>query len=108
MPMLARATGGESGNAGSSGAVHFGALEGSGALDAKLAPFIGKKMKEYLGEDEPSLVELVVGKLRARTGAASLEEYLKKILDDEAEVFMVKLWRMLLFEMRALQAGQTT
>lgn len=88
--------------------VDWDTVEAAGVLETKLRPFVAKKMLEYLGEEEPSLVEHVVAKLRARTPASLLEEELAKVLDDEAQVFVVKLWRMLLFEMRAKQAGHAT
>ena len=37
--------------------VDWEALELSGAVEAKLRPFTSKKMVEYLGEEEPSLVD---------------------------------------------------
>ena len=77
-------------------------------IERKLRPFIGGKIKEYLGEEEPSLVEHIVGKLKAKVGASEIEAELAKVLDDDAQVFVVKLWRMLLFEMRAKQAGLAT
>ena len=72
----------------------------SGLLEAKLRAFINKKMEEYLGDEEPSLVAHVLDKLAQRTPAAAIEEGLAKVLDEEAGVFVVKLWRMLLFELR--------
>jgi RNA-binding protein 25 len=72
----------------------------SGLIEAKLRAFINKKMAEYLGEEEPSLVAHVLDKLAQRTPAAAIEEGLAKVLDEEAGVFVVKLWRMLLFELR--------
>jgi RNA-binding protein 25 len=72
----------------------------SGLIEAKLRAFINKKMAEYLGEEEPSLVAHVLDKLAQRTPAAAIEQGLAKVLDEEAGVFVVKLWRMLLFELR--------
>jgi RNA-binding protein 25 len=72
----------------------------SGLVEAKLRAFINKKMAEYLGEEEPSLVAHVLDKLAQRTPAAAIEQGLAKVLDEEAGVFVVKLWRMLLFELR--------
>ena len=89
-------------------AVDWSAVEAGDVIEGKLRPFIGKKMKEYLGEEEPSLVEHIVGKLKARTGAVDVEAELAKILDDDAEVFVMKLWRMLVFEMKARVAGLST
>ena len=65
-------------------------------------------MTEYLGEEEPSLVEHVCAKLRSHTGGAAIEAELAKVLDDDAQVFVVKLWRMLLFELKANQQGVAT
>ena len=61
-------------------------------------------MVEYLGEEEPSLVDHIVAKLHARTAAAAVEEGLAPILDDDAPTFVVKLWRMLCYEMKAAKA----
>jgi RNA-binding protein 25 len=72
----------------------------SGLIETKLRAFINKKMAEYLGEEEPSLVAHVLDKLAQRTPAAAIEQGLAKVLDEEAGVFVVKLWRMLLFELR--------
>ena len=89
-------------------AVDWETVEASDVIGLKLRPFVGKKMNEYLGEDEPSLVEHIVGKLKARATAEALEVELAKVLDDDAEKFVVKLWRMLIFEMKARQAGHAT
>jgi len=69
-----------------------------------LADQVSKKMEEYLGEDEPTLVNFVLDKLAARTAAAEVEAEVAKVLDEEAEPFTVKLWRMLLFEIKRAKA----
>ena len=65
---------------------------------AKLQPFIAKKMVEYIGEEEPTLVNFVMGKLAARARPEAIEEELEKVLESDATVFTIKLWRMLHFE----------
>mmetsp|Transcript_21991 Transcript_21991/g.50546 ORF Transcript_21991/g.50546 Transcript_21991/m.50546 type:complete len:149 (-) Transcript_21991:946-1392(-) len=69
-----------------------------GILADKIKPFISKKMVEYLGEEEPTLVDFIITKLEGREGAEVVEAEMAKVLDDDAQVFTVKLWRMLLFE----------
>ncbi|KAJ1620294.1 hypothetical protein T492DRAFT_389796 [Pavlovales sp. CCMP2436] len=56
--------------------IDWGALERKGVLEAKLRPWISKKLQEYVGDEDVS---------------------------DEAQAFCAKLWRMLAFE--ALSAG---
>lgn len=86
-------------------AVEWETVELANVAETKLRPFIAKKMVEYLGEEEPTLVEHVLDKIKKRTAAAAIEEGLAPVLDDEAAVFVVKLWRMLLFEIKAYQAS---
>uniref|UniRef100_A0A7S2DHD5 PWI domain-containing protein n=1 Tax=Haptolina brevifila TaxID=156173 RepID=A0A7S2DHD5_9EUKA len=86
--------------------VDWDVVESAGIAEAKLRPFIAKKVAEYLGEEEPTLVEHVIDKIGKRTGAEAIEEAIAQILDDEAAVFVVKLWRMLLFEVKSYKATQ--
>ena len=58
-----------------------------------------------MGEEEDTLVEFVLGKLGERQPAQAIQEELKKVLDDEAEGLTLKLWRMLLFEIKRAEAG---
>jgi RNA-binding protein 25 len=86
----------------------------------KIQPWIKKKITAFIGEEEPSLVEFIVGKLIAKseakyaafiplpttlTTARALLQDLSVILDDEAESFVVKLWRLLLYELEAKNVG---
>ena len=84
--------------------IDWDVVASAGLVEEKLKPFIGKKMVEYLGEEEPSLVAHVVDKLAQRTPAVDIEAGLAAVLDDDAAVFVTKLWRMLLFEMRQYMA----
>lgn len=85
--------------------VDWEAVASTKLVEEKLKPFTAKKMAEYLGEDEPTLVTFVVGKLNERVGAEVIEAELEKILDDDAAVFTVKLWRMLHFEVLRAKAA---
>eukprot|EP00967_Tisochrysis_lutea_P053143 scaffold66006_cov32-Tisochrysis_lutea.AAC.1 len=53
---------------------------------------------------QPTLVNYVIGKMQARASPQEIEEELSKVLDDEAGPFMLKLWRMLLFEILRAKA----
>lgn len=60
--------------------------------------WVSKKVTELLGEEEPSLVEFVVEKTAEHLPAAAMVEELEPVLDTEAEPFVIKLWRMLIYE----------
>ncbi|KAA8564207.1 hypothetical protein MFRU_065g00040 [Monilinia fructicola] len=74
----------------------------------KLRPFVEKKIVEYLGVQEQLLVEVVEEHVRTRGNPQKLVEQLEGALDDEAEVLVKKLWRMVIFfsesEKRGLSA----
>lgn len=84
--------------------VDWDAAAAHGIVTDKIRPFVAKKMLEYLGEDEATLVDFVIGKMEARAGAEAVEAGLAKVLDEEAEIFTVKLWRMLIFEILRAKA----
>jgi len=68
------------------------------SLEETLRPWITKKMQEYLGEENPGMVEFVLNKLTARIAPQALVTSLAAALDREAESFVQKLWRMVVFE----------
>ncbi|CCU76999.1 U1 snRNP-associated protein [Blumeria hordei DH14] len=73
----------------------------------KLRPFIEKKIVEYLGVQEQLLVEVVEGHIRERGKPQDLVEQLEGALDDEAEVLVKKLWRMVVFYSESEAKGLT-
>lgn len=47
-----------------------------------------------------TLVDFIVSNTCKHVPAASMLELLESILDDEAEMFVLKMWRMLIFKIR--------
>ncbi|KAJ5673746.1 hypothetical protein N7462_009185 [Penicillium macrosclerotiorum] len=74
----------------------------------QLKPFVEKKIVEYLGVQEQMLVDVVEEHVRKHGTPQDLVEQLEMALDEEAEVLVRKLWRMLIFfsesEKRGLSA----
>lgn len=67
-------------------------------IDDRLKPFVEKKIVEYLGVQEQMLVDVVVSALREKRGPEELVKELEGALDEEeAEVLVRKLWRMVVF-----------
>lgn len=71
----------------------------------KMAPWVTKKIADYLGEEEPMLIKYVLEMLTEHAEASAIIEKLAVVLEDEAETFVIKLWRYLIFESMRLQAG---
>ncbi|WEW59817.1 hypothetical protein PRK78_005297 [Emydomyces testavorans] len=66
-------------------------------LGEQLKPFVEKKIMEYLGVQEQMLVDVVEEHVRKRGDPQELVEQLEGALDEEAEVLVKKLWRMIIF-----------
>ena len=77
-----------------------------GVIERVVRPWVAKKIKEYLGVEEPAMIKLVVNQLSS--GNCSPNSLLSKvgnILDEVAEQFVFKLWQVLIFEHLKIKEG---
>ncbi|KAJ7953633.1 RNA-binding protein 25 [Quillaja saponaria] len=74
-------------------------------LHERMRPWISKKITEFLGEEETTLVDYIVSSTQDHVKASQMLELLQSILDDEAEMFVLKMWRMLIFEIKKVETG---
>jgi RNA-binding protein 25 len=71
-------------------------------------PWVCTKVKELLGTEELSLVGFICEQMLQTKSPFTLLENLGRILDDDAEVFVLKLWRLLIYEVEAKKLGLTS
>ncbi|XP_071707231.1 RNA-binding motif protein 25-like isoform X2 [Rutidosis leptorrhynchoides] len=81
------------------------AIYDKNGLHERMRPWISKKITEFLGEEETTLVDYIVSSTQEHVTAHEMLERLLSILDDEAEMFVLKMWRMLIFEIKKLETG---
>lgn len=67
--------------------------------EKRMRPWVSKKITEYLGEEEKTLIDFIMNKITAHTPPEEMLSALSPILDEEAPIFVVKMWRMLVYEM---------
>jgi len=79
-------------------------VEDHNIVEKKLRPWVKKKVTEYLGEEEKGMIEFIMRKIQARTDPESILAELDGFLDEEAENFTLKMWRMLIFEVLRVKA----
>ena len=72
--------------------------KGGAALREKIAAWVSKKTTELLGEEEASMVEFIMTQLDEHAAPSKLLEELSAVLDEEANPFVFKLFRMVIFE----------
>ncbi|XP_003367108.1 putative PWI domain protein [Trichinella spiralis] len=74
-------------------------------IDRRIKPWISKKIIEYIGEEEASLVDFISEKVLERSTPQGLLDDISMVLDEEAGVFVAKLWRLLIYEIEAKRVG---
>ncbi|KAH8916621.1 hypothetical protein BT69DRAFT_1302610 [Atractiella rhizophila] len=77
-------------------------------ISNKLQPFARKKIVEYLGLEEEELVTAVVDHIRNRKSPGELVEEIEPVLEDESTEFVIKIWRMVIFESLTAEYGIQT
>ncbi|XAO23547.1 hypothetical protein I312_102326 [Cryptococcus bacillisporus CA1280] len=84
------------------------AAVGETLVQSKIKPFVQEKIKNFLGELDEDLADFVLEHLRDRKGADDLVDGLEPILAEDAESFVLQLWRQLVFESLAFKEGMDT
>ncbi|KAF9432780.1 hypothetical protein BGZ76_010328 [Entomortierella beljakovae] len=72
--------------------------DNSHILSGKIRPFASKKVVELLGVQEDELTNFVVEHIRQKKPPQELVDELRNALDEDADVLVMKIWRMLIFE----------
>lgn len=65
-----------------------------------LKKWIASKLEELLGEEESSMTQFVFEKVMQHTPAASLYKDLYEVLEDDAKAFIIKLYRIIIYEIK--------
>jgi RNA-binding protein 25 len=66
-------------------------------LSETLREFVNKKIASFLGQEEPTLVDLIITKISLHSTPNDLENTVFPFIDNETELFIIKLWRMFIF-----------
>uniref|UniRef100_T1IML8 PWI domain-containing protein n=1 Tax=Strigamia maritima TaxID=126957 RepID=T1IML8_STRMM len=74
-------------------------------MERRIKPWINKKIVEYIGEEEPTLVDFICSKVMLGSTPQCILDDVQMVLDEEAEVFVVKMWRLLIYEIEAKKLG---
>jgi len=74
-------------------------IDDNDIVEDKMRPWVSKKITEFLGEEEPTLIEYICKKLVDHSPPQDILDQLQLVLDEEATTFVIKMWRMLIFNM---------
>ena len=87
----------------------------SDLVEKKIKPWLCKQTEQYIGEQEIGFVNMILKKLANKESPQQILDKVKDLLDEDAEVwgllllltlqdFIMKLWRMLIFELLKLES----
>ena len=79
-----------------------------GLIEKRIRPWVNKKIAEYIGEPEPTLTDFICSKVLAGATPKAVLEDVQMVLDEEAEVFVVKMWRLLIYEIESKKFKAST
>ncbi|CAF0896551.1 unnamed protein product [Adineta steineri] len=74
-------------------------------MEKRIKPWIIKKIIEYIGEEEPTLTDFICTSVMSKKNADSILADIRVVLDDEADIFVVKMWRLIVYEIEAKRHG---
>ncbi|KAL4080580.1 hypothetical protein J3A83DRAFT_4200622 [Scleroderma citrinum] len=78
-------------------------------VDRKFEPLIKRQMVKYLGElEDDDLIMFVVEHLKDHKVPQKLVEGLEPVLEEEAQEFVISIWRQVIFESMAYGEGLLT
>lgn len=80
-------------------------LSKSVIIERKIRPWLHKKSIEYMGEVEDNFINIIEIRLVKSSRPERIVRDLRELLEEEAEDFVVKLWKMLIFELLKLKNG---
>lgn len=64
-------------------------------LNTVVRPWVAGRTVELLGEEEASIIDFVMGKVRQRSSAADIARELRQVLEEDAQAFVEALSALL-------------
>lgn len=77
--------------------VDWVAVDKNSLVSSKLRAWVASKVIELLGEEENTVIEFICSKLTSHCHPNKLLAELRLVFDDEADIFIEKLWRILIY-----------
>lgn len=74
----------------------------------KIRPYITKKIVEYYGEEDEQMIDYICSRVSERVNPQEILDELSDVMEDEAQVFIPRLWRLLIYEMKLAEEQEST
>jgi len=74
-------------------------------VNTRIKPWVDKKIMAYIGESEPTLSNFICEQVLEHNPPAKILNEIAMVLEQEAEVFVVKMWRLLIYVIAEKNVG---
>jgi RNA-binding protein 25 len=72
-------------------------------ISETLRDFVNKKIYSFYGQEEKTLVDLIITQISLHISPKELENNISPFIENESELFILKLWRMLIFNIKKFE-----
>lgn len=76
-------------------------------MDTRIRPWVSKKVSSFLGEEDKSFCDFICEQIEQKATPEQILKDVAMIIDEDAEQFVVKMWRLLIYEGQARRMGIT-
>ena len=67
-------------------------------VEMKIRPLVCKSIRELLGAEDDAVIDLIVKNVARHCSPPEILDKIEEFLENDAEKFVIKLWRALIFE----------
>lgn len=85
--------------------IRWDLLQSNNVFETTLKSWVTKKMIEYLEVEEPTMIRFICTHIQEHKPPQELIAQLQPVLDDDTEVFVITLWRLLALESLKLESS---
>ncbi|CAI2354899.1 unnamed protein product [Caenorhabditis sp. 36 PRJEB53466] len=76
-------------------------------MNDRIRPWVAKKVSSFLGEEDTTFCDFICEQLALQTSPDKILKDVAVIIDEDAEQFVIKMWRLLIYEGQARRLGIT-
>lgn len=85
--------------------INWETIESHAIIQNKIEPWLFQKIASIIGEEDKEIVSFVVDLLHEHPTANKLKEEMSTLLEEETDDFVLRIWRMLVFEFLCAREG---
>ncbi|CAA99936.3 PWI domain-containing protein [Caenorhabditis elegans] len=76
-------------------------------MNDRIRPWVAKKVTQFLGEEDKSFCDFICDQIEKQATPQEILKDVAVIIDEDAEQFVIKMWRLLIYEGQARRLGIT-